>query len=64
MINEVDCVEPGLACASTCEALNRGAKGRRADQLSRPFFMAADDVSGLVIPMPGDLRSKYFIYIR
>lgn len=35
MVNKVDYVELGLACADVCEALNQGMDIKRADQLSR-----------------------------
>ena len=35
MVNEIDYVELGLACADVCKALDRGMKGRRADELSQ-----------------------------
>ena len=35
MVNEIDYVELGLACADVCKTLDRGMKGRRADELSQ-----------------------------
>ena len=40
MINEVDYVELGLACADACRALGRGMKGRRVGELSQSVFEA------------------------
>jgi len=42
MVNEVDCVELGLACADVCEALNQGMGIRRADLLSRTVLKAIE----------------------
>lgn len=60
MTNEVDCVVPGLACAGACEALNQGANGRRADQLSQPFLMTADDASWVGDPYAWRFKVKVF----
>ena len=40
MINEIDYVELGLACADVCRALDRGMKGRKVDGLSQSVFEA------------------------
>ena len=40
MINEIDYVELGLACADVCRALDRGMNGRRVDELSQSVFEA------------------------
>ena len=40
MINEMDYVDLGLACADVCRALDRGMDGRRADELSESLFEA------------------------
>ena len=40
MIDEVDYVDLGLACADVCRALDRGLKERRADELNRPVLEA------------------------
>lgn len=40
MIDEVDYVDLGLACADVCSALGQGLKERRADELSRPVLEA------------------------
>ena len=34
MVNEVDCVELGMACADVCIALDRGTNGKRLDELN------------------------------
>ena len=40
MINEIDYVELGLACADVCRALDRGVNGRRVYELSQSVFEA------------------------
>ena len=40
MINKMDYVELGLACANVCEALNRGTNGKHVNQL-RPSVLKA-----------------------
>jgi len=40
MINEVDCVDIGLACADVCMALGRGTKGRESNEF-RPSILEA-----------------------
>ena len=35
MINEIDYVELGLACADICTALGRGMEGKKADDLNQ-----------------------------
>ena len=40
MVNEIDYVELGLACADVCKALERGMSGRRANELSQSVFEA------------------------
>ena len=34
MANERDCVDLGILCADVCDALRRGADGKRSDELS------------------------------
>lgn len=34
MVNKLDYIELGLACADVCHALDRGVSGRRLDELS------------------------------
>ena len=36
MLNQLNYVELGLACADVCRALDRGMYGRRMDELSQP----------------------------
>jgi len=45
MANKTDYVELGLACARVCEALDRGMKGRRADELSGSVFEAIEQLT-------------------
>ena len=40
MINEVDYVDLGLACADVCRVLDRGMRGRRMDELGQSVFEA------------------------
>ena len=40
MINEIDYVELGLACADVCRALDRGMNGRRVDGLNKSVIEA------------------------
>jgi len=42
MVNEVDYIELGLACADVCETLNQGMGIRRVDQLSKPALRAIE----------------------
>ena len=44
MINEVDYVELGLACADVCEVLDREINGRRVNQLSQFALMAIEQL--------------------
>ena len=45
MVDKVDYVELGLACADVCEALNRGMDNRRADKLSRSVLGAIEKLT-------------------
>jgi len=45
MVNEVDCVELGLACADICKTLDRRMGKRRADQLSRSVLKAIEKLT-------------------
>jgi hypothetical protein len=49
-MNKTDYVELGLACADVCKALDRGMKGRRADELSQPVFEAIEQLTTSVKP--------------
>ena len=40
MVNEIDYVELGLACADVCRALERGMNGRRVNEVSQSVFEA------------------------
>lgn len=58
MVKEVDCVELGLACAETCQALDRVVSGREQEQLSQLVLEAVGRLNMCVDPMtytPGDL---------
>ena len=45
MIDKVDYVELGLACAGVCEALDQGIGGRRVNQLSQSVLMAVEQLT-------------------
>ena len=45
MINKLDYVELGLACADVCKALDRGMNGRRADELSQSVREAIEQLA-------------------
>ena len=36
MANDQDCVDLGLLCASVCDALKRGADGKKLGDLNKP----------------------------
>jgi len=42
MVNKVEYVELGLACADVCETLNRGMDRRQADELSQSILGAIE----------------------
>ena len=43
MVDEVDYVKLGLACAEVCKILDRGMNRRREDQLSQPALGQSSD---------------------
>ena len=43
-IQELDCVELGLACADVCEALDRGTNRGRVDQLSQSVLKTIEQL--------------------
>jgi len=45
MINQVDYVELGLACAEVCIALDRGLKGKKPSDLNNSVLEATDQLS-------------------
>jgi len=45
MVNELDCVELGLACADVCNALDRGMGGKPLDQLNRSVCEAIEQLT-------------------
>jgi len=45
MLNKLDYVELGLACADVCKALERGMNGRRADELSQSVHEAIEQLT-------------------
>lgn len=44
MINETDYVELGLTCGEVFEALDRGTKGKRVDQLGHSALTAIEQL--------------------
>jgi hypothetical protein len=44
-MNKTDYVDLGLACADVCKVLDRGMKGRRADELSQPVLEAIEQLT-------------------
>ena len=45
MVNDKDYVDLGMACADVCQALDRGLKGRRLDQLSQSVLCAINQLT-------------------
>jgi hypothetical protein len=45
MMNKTDYVDLGLACADVCKALDRGMKGRRADEFSQSVLEAIEQLT-------------------
>jgi len=45
MINEVEFVELGLACADVCTALNRGLKGKKLNDLNGSVVEAINQLT-------------------
>ena len=45
MINEADCVELGIACADVCIALDRGANGKRLNELNNSVCEAISQLT-------------------
>ena len=40
MVNKIEYVELGLACADVCRALDRGMNGKKLDDLNQPVCEA------------------------
>ena len=52
MINDVDYVELGLACADVCTTLNRGLKGKSLDDLNDSVVEAINQLmTSVTLPM-------------
>ena len=51
MVNEMDYVELGLACADICTALGRGMDGKQLDDLSQSVSEAIGQLTTWVKPM-------------
>ena len=45
MINEVDYVDLGLACADVCRVLDRGIRGRQVNELAQPVLEAIEQLT-------------------
>ena len=45
MINQMEYVELGLACADVCRVLDRGVNRRRVDQLSQSVLRAIEQLT-------------------
>jgi len=45
MINEVDCVGLGLACADVCIALDQGMKGREPNEFRQSVLKAIEQLT-------------------
>jgi len=44
MLNKLDYVELGLACADVCRVLDRGVNGRRLDEIGQPVCEAIEQL--------------------
>jgi hypothetical protein len=45
VINEVDYVELGLACADACRSLDRGLNGKRTSDLNQSIVKAIEQLT-------------------
>jgi len=45
MIDKVDCVELGLACAEVCSALDWGIKGMQVDELNQSVLESIEQLT-------------------
>ena len=45
MLNKLDYVELGLACAGVCRALDRGMNGRRLDEIGQSVCEAIEQLA-------------------
>ena len=45
MTNEQDYIELGLSCRDVCQALDRGLKGRRLEELNQPVVGAIEKLT-------------------
>lgn len=50
MANQQDYVELGLNCAEICEVLDRGTRGKRAEDLTRSVHEAINQLTTWVEP--------------
>ena len=51
MLNKLDYVDLGLACADVCGALDRGVNGRRLEDISQPVREAIEQLTMWVQPV-------------
>jgi len=51
MVNDVDYVELGLACANVCTTLDRGLKGKSLDDLNDSMVEAISQLTTWVTPV-------------
>lgn len=58
MVNELDYVELGLACADICRALDRGLNGKNLGDLSRSVREAINQLTTWVKPVIRGLNSS------
>ena len=61
MINQIDYVELGLACAEVCTALDRGLDGRRLNELNSSVCEAISQLTMRVTPPTYNLSSLFMI---
>ena len=45
MVNNLDYVELGLACADVCRALDRGVNAKKPDELSQSVYSAINQLT-------------------
>ena len=58
MINQMDYVELGMACADVCTALGRGLNGKRLNDLNNSVCEAIKQLTTLVTPAPYTLNER------
>ena len=58
MLNKLDYVQLGLACADVCKALDRGVNGRRLDEISSSVREAMEQLTTWVQPPMCTVRNS------